>query len=568
MNMLERAGRRLSAIWCAMLAILLVSQPALAQTRLVTPNAAITGLPGAYPFNGKEWLNFRQSGYGVEGEGVTAPLTTVYGQVVTTAPAARVQRILRAAARPISSIAAALPTANITTTSGSAGVTINSGSLVNGQAVFGTGIPIGTTVSNVTITSAALSQSATASGATTVTSVGITAGGTGVASTINGTAVGSPTYPANGKAFAPINGTAVQGFTNGGPFFYIQGPARTGGVRVPGHGAGWAVATRSPQIDFGISNGTNPVTFLVTDLATGVETRVQATDIVTTGNPGYVKLDFGVAAPRIIKVFANQGNNFNLSGVNVATGYDVWAPLLADPVRTVLFGDSWLGGTLSGGANDAHLTVPDYLAARKGVSVPYNFSRAGTGALATNNGADLNWLQQIQAGTIDVARIGQVDEVDFAGSVNDANATAMGGTAATDAQVQAQTTLIVQAARTAQPGAVIVFLGPEYTTSYPTPQSRFDAYRNGCLAAAATDANVVCSDMSPTGSNILNAANVSTMIGADGVHVNDVGKQYVGDRWGQQIITDILAKYGPISAVTPRDLPRAPTNDNADRIAA
>lgn len=56
--------------------------PAVAQ-RIVTPNASITGLPGPFPFTGKEWMNFRQ-----DREGVTAPVATVVGQVVAAAPVA------------------------------------------------------------------------------------------------------------------------------------------------------------------------------------------------------------------------------------------------------------------------------------------------------------------------------------------------------------------------------------------------------------------------------------------------------------------------------------------------
>ncbi|WP_267386549.1 hypothetical protein [Sphingomonas sp. GC_Shp_3] len=72
LNLLRRAGAL--ALACILLAS--PTAPALAQSRIVTPNASVIGLPGPFPFDGSEWMNFRQSR-----EAVTAPITTVLAQV-------------------------------------------------------------------------------------------------------------------------------------------------------------------------------------------------------------------------------------------------------------------------------------------------------------------------------------------------------------------------------------------------------------------------------------------------------------------------------------------------------
>jgi hypothetical protein len=43
--------------------------------RIVSPISSVVGLPGPYPFDGSEWVNFRQGR-----EGVTAPVATVLAQ--------------------------------------------------------------------------------------------------------------------------------------------------------------------------------------------------------------------------------------------------------------------------------------------------------------------------------------------------------------------------------------------------------------------------------------------------------------------------------------------------------
>ena len=69
-NLLRRAALLLALNACA-----LVTSPVVAQ-RIVTPNQSVIGLPGPLPFDGSEWVNFRQGR-----EGVTAPIVTVLAQV-------------------------------------------------------------------------------------------------------------------------------------------------------------------------------------------------------------------------------------------------------------------------------------------------------------------------------------------------------------------------------------------------------------------------------------------------------------------------------------------------------
>ncbi len=66
--------RRAAALPLALI-LLASATPGLAQSRLVTPNPSVVGLPGPYAFDGSEWLNFRQGR-----EGVTAPITTLLAQ--------------------------------------------------------------------------------------------------------------------------------------------------------------------------------------------------------------------------------------------------------------------------------------------------------------------------------------------------------------------------------------------------------------------------------------------------------------------------------------------------------
>lgn len=381
-------------------------------------------------------------------------------------------------------------------------------------------------------------------------------------------ALGSESYRANAPQVKSLGGPlAVQAAG-----FRVQSRTNslTLGQRTGANGTGMATITPAPIVGivFGVSSGSLGYIVYVTDLVTGVRARVQAADLTLPATGIYeVKFTFGDGTdsatnvrPRLIELYTTNGSAV-LYGFNVDTSkYQCQYPN-ATEAKWALDWDSWGEGTGNGATNQARLAQPAYLGEALGVTNLTSVSLGSTGYLATNGGAALNVLDRLNAGDLDYARIGTMDGVFIPTSTNDSTVT----NGFTPAQLQAQVPLVLQRTRQAQPYAIIVVAGPQYTTSNPTSQAWYDATSAGVAAyiASSGDQNVVYVDNSATGQNWLNAAIDTIIFTGVNQHPNDLGMPYWGHIAGNGIIGAIKAKYGPISALMPRDVPHA-VNDNAD----
>lgn len=355
----------------------------------------------------------------------------------------------------------------------------------------------------------------------------------------NSTIIASSTIAAGGGAYNAEN--ALHTTITGGPI--VGGRIQTvtnGASRVAGHSNCVTFGTYSSVVDICIRANGSRLMFYVTDVLTGVRARVAATDIVATFSAAnYYKLDFGSRALRIIEVYA--GNVSNIYGINVPTTDSVWAVSVNQP-RILIIGDSYPEGSMNDTTISSKLAYADFLAAGLGANNPVCNALGSTGVNA--NGATKTSFQgRLNAGDIDVSRIGSFDLVVLHNSINDASIP-NGGTA-NDETFQAGLTSFVSALMTKQPDAIIVGYGPEDPPSGASTQARFDATKAGFLAAAGADSRMLYLDNSLAGEKWMFPGINTVIIGADNIHLGGVaGTSYLGQRAANSIIAALRTRFG------------------------
>lgn len=350
----------------------------------------------------------------------------------------------------------------------------------------------------------------------------------------------------NALAMAPIGGPLqLITSTRFRPGTYSDVPANN--RRFSGHGAGITFATYADKIGIVADFRGSPMIIYVTDAATGVRARTQANDYAPANGLTEHGLTFSSRGLRTIEVYATDVGAY-YTGVNVPTTDSVWSvsPDLAQARIAVLW-DSWGAGVGSGNTNATKLTVTDFFGERLGIANIFSCSVGGTGVISPNNTAtNLNYIQRVQStlggmGDLDVARVGTFDAVIVGGSLNDF---VLSGN--TSAATQTALVTLLQAVRTAQPNAIIVVQGPQYTTSTGVPtQAWYDAH--SAAVTAFNDPDCIYIDNSASGQKWMfgtTSAGINSVIftGANN-HVNDNGMIYVGRRMAESMLAAIKTKY-------------------------
>lgn len=381
----------------------------------------------------------------------------------------------------------------------------------------------------------------------------VTLGAAGAASTLttgygnSGTASsGGQSHPGNSGLLSDLSGVwgpSTLGSGGYAPNHVTSGQGQaSNGYRVGAKGAGKGFFFDGQVFEVCVDGAMTAVRFAATDLATGLRQWVQAADHVpATGGNSHVKVDLGSRANRIVECFfASSANWPRLFGFNfMRTDTVLPLPSFADDPRMAVLGDSYVAG-----ASPDHIrAIAAYVCAETlGVRNPILNGVGGTGYL-NNNATAKTFGERIAAGDFDVARIGAMDLVAMIGSVNDALSV---NAAYTDAAYQAAVTNAVGAAMTAQPGAIILVSGPQFTRNFQTGASRYAACAAGVAAAVSaageTSGRVRYLDTSPTAG--LDAWQTGTgttaaTVGdgsndffgaADGVHPNALGNANYGRR--------------------------------------
>ncbi|MEO7691302.1 MAG: hypothetical protein ABIS51_18605 [Sphingomonas sp.] len=369
----------------------------------------------------------------------------------------------------------------------------------------------------------------------------------------NSTIIAGSTIALGGGRFNaenPLHATLIGGPISAGR---MQTVTFSGSSRKQGHSNGVAVQTYSTVIDFCLRANGGRVIFYVTDCATGVRARVQATtDIAATYSAAnYYKLDFGgTPTLRIIEAYTfGSGNYF---GINVPLTHSVWPAVINQP-RLAAIWDSYGEGSMNNATNSLKLATLDYWAAGLGCNNVFANALGSTGVMADAAGTAVNYLGRLNNGDFDVSRVGNFDLILVGGTINDNNPANNGiASPAGDATFQAAYTAFIRAFMLKQPNAIFVGTGPELPSSGPPPQTRFDVTRAGFLAAAGGDPRMIYRDNSATGENWMfgnTASGINSIIlgtgSGDNIHPLDVtGTQYLGERMARSTIAGIRAAYG------------------------
>lgn len=208
-----------------------------------------------------------------------------------------------------------------------------------------------------------------------------------------------------------------------------------------------------------------------------------------------------------------------------------------DDVKVTMFGDSYGYGV----NNDSIKTrYGDILGDRLGAHALIS-AVGGSGYLNAVNG--FTWRQRVANGDLAESLIGKQDLVFVFGSVN--------GSGYSDAAVQAEVALTVRAMMSAQPGAIIMVAGPQFTANKPTLPSRYAAVKSGVVAAAGADPLVVSIDNSPAGEAwqtggekagaTTGLGNNDIYLGPDGSHWAAAGNYYGGRRIADSVVNKLRA---------------------------
>lgn len=353
----------------------------------------------------------------------------------------------------------------------------------------------------------------------------------------------STAVPVTDPRITPIGGP----FAAGGTGFRIQGPTTYNGSGIisrnqpHGNGILFAGYFASLVIDANFLGGA--WTVYVIDPSTGVRARVQAADFTSTSGRSYWTLTAPAAGFYAIEVYS-LGASASFNNIwSLTAGTYISKYTLPDAAKWAWVGDSWGTDAMNGGTNGTKLAPIDYVMAALGCADYLSMSVTGTGAVATNgvlgaaNSAPAYADRMNIYSDISVSRIGVVDGVVVPGSLNDFNVAGN-----TPAVTQAAYLAALQAARAAQPSAVIVGFGPQITPATAVTQPWFDAY--AAAFAQWGDKNAVYIDNSPAGENWLNAGTNSVYFTGSVNHLNDVGKVAWGQRAGNSIANAVRGLLG------------------------
>jgi hypothetical protein len=372
----------------------------------------------------------------------------------------------------------------------------------------------------------------------------------GGASTLN-TAATSPTVltgsvpVTNDKIVTPIAGPWGVA-PAGAPQQQIQGYSNLAGTaRLANTGAGMRFGFKGQVFELNasfVASSNGIFIGYATDLKTGLRARFFANDSVTSGisGPRFHKFDLGYDAPLGwgIKIYGSP-NLTTFASLNCAATDYFFGWRMPDEARLMFCWDSWGNHTLDGGTNNIKLAIPDYISAGLGQANPANLCRGSTGYLATNSGADRTFGQRIAAGDYDNTRVGDFDLFMLPASINDFNS----GQTATEMRVAIEAAL--PRARQAQPNAVMLLWGPQNTSAAQPTQAWFDAARLAVsnYVAASGDVDVIYIDNSPTGENWVPTAVLPLWFTGSVVHANDVGKVQYAQRVVRSTIGALRSKY-------------------------
>jgi len=370
-------------------------------------------------------------------------------------------------------------------------------------------------------------------------------GAASAASTITGNTLAAAAYPITHPAITWI-GVFAAATSRDEMVSYIGA-----GSRRVGHGWGFKFATDAAQFDIAFgTGGALPFILYVTDLTAGVRARASANDYVrsvTAAN--YTKWVFPDARARLIEFYGDYSGAtvMPIYGINVPTSAAIWRYREADDPRIGCIWDSWGDRGGSANTNVVKLLAPDFMGEALGCKNVRSLSQGGSGFVnPAGSGSTLkgNYYQRIANGDIDPARVGELDLIDFNGTLND---DAANGAGYTDADVQAAVARTIALTMAKQPRAIITCSGPEQTKAYTAAQARFDAMKAGLLAAAQGDPRVIWLDNSPAGENWLfgtaTTGNISTYFGADLNHLNDFGQATWGRRRARSIVDGIRKSF-------------------------
>lgn len=293
------------------------------------------------------------------------------------------------------------------------------------------------------------------------------------------------------------------------------------------------------------------VRFAVTDLTAGTGRQwCQAADYApASGGNAHVKVDFGSRGDRIVECYFSNASAWpRLFGFNFMKT-DLVRPLgFADDPRMAVIGDSYVNGS---NPDNIRALAAYVCAERLGVRNPILNGVGGTGHLnnaQSSTPTSYTFGQRIAAGDMDVARIGAMDLVAMIGSVNDALAN---NAAWTDAAYQAAVQADTAALMTAQPNAIILVSGPQFTKNFQTTAARYAACQAGVVAAANGDPRVIYVDTSPSGEAWQTGTGTTAATAGDGAndyeghtdgtHFNTLGNYAYGRRMASSYVKVLTA---------------------------
>lgn len=320
---------------------------------------------------------------------------------------------------------------------------------------------------------------------------------------------------------------------------HSSAPVSVGGNWTPS----WITETSSTSTPWEMQFGSDGAACEVSirDLASPAN-RVQAfvngqlvatNDVVTTTAAGsnfyYVTFDTGSSARRTWDF--EFGAGAQIKGINcgpsIGSGttsslnpYRVWSIPLSNEPKGIVIGDSYVYGVGQTNINDPLVFQMSNSLGFKGVVAS---GAGGQGYTAVSNGSSLNCLQRMTAG--DVTKFGTEDLVVVAYGINDI------GTA--DATEQANAAACISYIMQQQPNAFIIVFGPWRAPNKQTPSSIDADILAGYTLVADTTRMCYIDTFSTPSYQDATGGNSALYIGADNVHPNTAGHQYLGFRMAQ-----------------------------------
>ncbi|WP_228973409.1 SGNH/GDSL hydrolase family protein [Streptomyces sp. DH12] len=249
----------------------------------------------------------------------------------------------------------------------------------------------------------------------------------------------------------------------------------------------------------------------------------------TAGSGHMLKVAFSGAAVRRIRI---DLYNVPFGGIYIGPSYSLWRPVTAGG-RLMVLGDSITDGSSQNAGQGVGTWL--YRAARMlGVTDVWDQARGGTGFITA--GAYATFGDRLSADVVAYSP----DVLIIKGGYNDASGS--------QSAIATAAASLLSAAKAALPNAQIIVAGPISPTASPaTSITNTDTtLRTEATAAGLpyvslvtgetrTGAGTVVSTQSP----YVTSGNVSTVIGADGVHPTDVGHLHLA-RWMVRALAPIL----------------------------